>query len=155
MPAYYAVGDLNKSESEIISAIKECEQECLIDYDWVEKIIRIKNFLTFNRIDNPKHALGAIRVTLDLPDMALKAEMLKELGSLKRINEDTDLSDLIEMGFELMDLPYPFDTPLEPIQYTETDTETKTETNTGTDTNTNTYTSTLAQQEREQDEIPF
>lgn len=149
LPPFYAVGDLKKSEVDIISAIKECKQENLIDYDWDENIIRIKNFFTFNSIDNSKHALGAIRQGLDLPDIPLKAEILKELGSLKRINENEELIELIEMEFETMDLPYPFDTPLVPVRYTETDTDTNTETKTeiNTETNTNTHTRTLAQQD--------
>lgn len=146
LPPIYAVGDLKKTEADINSAIEECEKENLIDFDWDENIIRIKNFFTFNSIDNDKHALGAIRQGLDLPDIPLKAEMLKELGSLKRINEKEELLDLIEIGFDDMGLPYPFDTPLILVRYTETDTDTNTETK--TEINTTTDTRTLAQQDR-------
>ncbi len=108
LPIHYAAGDLRLSETVINNAIDECAKALLIDYDFGEEIIRIRDFLMFNTIDNPKHATGAVRHTIALPDVDFKTEALNELEKQKHVNNNPDLVEMInsELNNMLIRNPY-------------------------------------------------
>ena len=133
LPPASAADDLGKSIEEIVSAIKSCEAVDLIHYDWDNNFIQIRYFFKFNKIDNNKHAIGAVRQALSIPDSQGKADMLKDLVTQKHIIADHKLRALVENELNYMAKQYPSDTGMKPVLDTETDTETKTETKTKTE----------------------
>lgn len=80
LPRGYIAADLRWDEEAIGTAIKECSDSLLIAYDEAEEVVFIRQFVAKNPTTNAKHALGAVRAALSLPDCELKRFVLSDLA---------------------------------------------------------------------------
>jgi len=84
LPEGYALADLAGWSPERLSgALMACVSTGLIDYDRVNEVIRIREFLKHSPITNGKHGAAAVRLALGLPNCTPKAVILRELLSVK------------------------------------------------------------------------
>jgi len=114
LPKGYVMADLNWSPDQIDRAIEALCKALLIDWNETETIVQIADFLKQSPITNEKHAKGACKLALALPDCDIKARICAELNGSEYVKEK--LPDIA--------LPKPSDRPI----------PTETETNTETDT---------------------
>src|SRR5690606_23216207 len=93
----------------------------LIDLFPAENVVRIDKFLVHNPITNGKHAAGAAKLALALPDGAIKARVINDLLSQERALPH-EIASSLERALIGLSEGY----------RTETETETETETDTDT-----------------------
>ncbi|WP_419797264.1 MAG: hypothetical protein ACNI26_13140 [Terasakiella sp.] len=131
LPTGYIMADLRWDDSRIDSAMIALSKALLIDWNEDEEVVSIVNFLTKSPITNKKHAIGAFKTALNLPECNQKHLIINE------IVKDKYASELDEVKAYLDRLDSPIDSPMHTIE-TETETETETERETQTETQTQT-----------------
>lgn len=121
LPKGYAMEDLRWSIETVDRAIEALCKADLIGWDEAECVVRIVSFLEKSPLTNPKHASGAIKAALSLPDCDQKLFICRELAGFAYARNDAALNTYIKSADS------------EPIglsegSSTETSTETETET---------------------------
>ncbi len=115
VPKGYAMSDLGWSETAIDRAIQVLCDASLIAWNEAEELVRIVDFLEHSPLTNAKHAAGAVKLAVSLPDCDQKIKVCKDLLSDKWAADNTSLRRaLIALS--------------EGSYTTETETETETET---------------------------
>ncbi|MTI10204.1 hypothetical protein [Curvivirga aplysinae] len=79
----YAMADLGWAETEVLKAIDSLCKALLIEWNKDESILKIAKFLEKSPTTNKKHAIGAVKLALALPDCDLKANVIKDLKADK------------------------------------------------------------------------
>jgi len=83
LPIGYAMADLGWTETEVLKAIDSLCKALLIEWNEDENILKIAKFLEKSPTTNKKHAIGAVKLALALPDCDLKASVVKDLKADK------------------------------------------------------------------------
>jgi len=83
LPIGYIQADLGWSEKAINKCIDSLSKAYLIAYNKTEELIRIIGFVDHDPFTNEKHAKGAIKIALSLPDCIEKTNLLNDLASNK------------------------------------------------------------------------
>lgn len=121
----YATADLGWSVERYRNSIETLSHTHLICRDKVSETVLIEGFFRFNAFANPKHAKGAIKIALGLPDSPVKLRLFIEIQSLKHADHPEVASTIDTLSKRY---PEPIETVLKQSRYTETQTETQTET---------------------------
>ena len=79
----YAIDDLGWSIERYQSAIVALQIALLIGYDEGEQIIRIVDFLKHDPFTNRKHAAGALKLAVSLPESPEKAFLFNDISNQK------------------------------------------------------------------------
>ena len=115
LPIGYAVTDLGAEAwpaERAIAVRQEVVDSTLIDLYEDEDLVRIDLFLQFNPITNSRHAAGAAKLALQLPDCALKATVIKELMVQEKI-PDQPMFDAFQRALQALSRVVPTETETE------------------------------------------
>ena len=91
LPMGYIKADLGWNEDAINKAIDSLSKAYLIGFDHSEEIVRIVDYNKHDPFTNPKHAMGAIKIALSIPDCEEKTILLRELLQDKYAADNEDL----------------------------------------------------------------
>jgi len=86
----YATADLGWDEKRYREAMHSLCDAFLTAFDSQESLVRIINFLKFDPFTNPKHAQGAAKIAISLPDSAEKLNVLRDMAGCKH-GDDLDV----------------------------------------------------------------
>lgn len=117
----YVMEDLGWDQSTTDRSIKELCEAGLIGFDCVERVVRIVDFLEHTGITNAKHASGAVKLALSLPDCHQKTIIISELNADPHAQESTELKGYLDRSKKTNDRPIQRPIPTQ----TNTNTETK------------------------------
>jgi len=92
----YAADDLGWEKERYRYGIETLRKANLIGYDRAERLVKIENFLAFDPFNNAKHAKGAIKIALSLPDCRIKLLLLREISNSRFVGESPDLAAAID-----------------------------------------------------------
>lgn len=95
LPIGYAQTDLGWTEDEVRYAIDTLSIGYLVAFDTQNEVIRILDYLHHDPFQNQKHAQGAVKIALGLPDCQEKLNILNELASNKYAKNDPRLPEAI------------------------------------------------------------
>src|SRR6056297_1263060 len=125
----YATADLGWSVERYRNSIETLSHNHLISHDKNSEMVLIEGFFRFNAFTNPKHAKGAMKIALGLPDSPIKLRLFMEIQHLKH-------ADCLEIASAIDTLskryPEAIKTVAKGSRYTETQTQTDTKTQTNT-----------------------
>lgn len=96
LPIGYAQADIGWTEESIKKAIDSLSKAYLIAFDSKESLIRIVGFLEHDPLTNPKHAQGAVKIALCLPDCPEKLHLFNELSKDFFASKDDRVAKAIE-----------------------------------------------------------
>ena len=106
LPIGYAMADLEWSKADVLKAIDSLSEAELIAYDKDESLVRIIGYLTHDPFTNQKHAAGAIKIALALPDSIEKLHLFKDIVADRFACDDASagaelyrLSKAYEIGY--------------------------------------------------------
>lgn len=102
LPMGYIKADLGWSEDTVTESIDSLSKASLIAFDTDEELVRIIDFIRHDPFTNPKHAAGAIKVALSLPDCQEKTNLLNDLLTNKHAAEN----DLLLKAMDRVSEPY-------------------------------------------------
>lgn len=120
LPIGYIMADLQWARDKAIEALDEVSQSGLIDLFIDEELVRIDLFLAHNPVTNQKHAEGASKLALALPDCNLKTTVIKELLTQKNLPSNATIKGL-ERAIAPRPKPKPDRDPNKTENKTETD----------------------------------
>lgn len=123
LPKGYALADMSWPVEAFDSAIEELCKVNLIGWDESESVVRLVDFLKHSGITNQKHAAGALKAAISLPDCLEKQILFNELGDMPFIDKKTIPKATLKQPDRPIESPIP----------TETTTETNTSVPNGTD----------------------
>ncbi len=126
LPKGYIMADLGWDNSAVDRAITELSERKLIGWNEDEEVMSITQFLEHSSITNMKHAAGAVKHAVALPDCDLKVKVINELSADKYCKDTTELKTYLEG----------LNSPINNTIPTETETETETELELETETET-------------------
>lgn len=86
----YATADLGWSVDRYLEAMDSLSKAYLVGMDRAENLVRIVNFLRFDPFTNPKHAQGAIKIAVSLPDSREKLNALNDIADC-RFSDESDI----------------------------------------------------------------
>lgn len=92
----YAITDLGWDAKAYRKAMQSLSIGGLVGFDSLEEVVRLINFLTFDPFTNPKHATGAIKIAISLPDCEQKLLCLKDLAENKFAAKSENLAKAID-----------------------------------------------------------
>lgn len=92
----YAAEDLQWETERYQEALDSLSKANLVRVDRAERLVKIVNFLAFDPFTNAKHAKGAIKIALSLPDCQIKLLLLQEIAGSRHVNDDPDLTAAID-----------------------------------------------------------
>lgn len=119
LPAGYIRADLGWSEEVVAKAIDTLCKAYLIAFDSGEELIRIIDFVKHDPFTNPKHAAGAIKAALSLPECEEKLHLLNDLAENRHAAENEDLRKALDNLSKPYRNPEPNRTEPEPNQITD------------------------------------
>ena len=79
----YATADLGWTVERYLEALDRLSKAFLVGFDRAENLVRVVNFLKFDPFTNPKHAQGAVKLALALPDSQEKINVLKDISQCR------------------------------------------------------------------------
>lgn len=79
----YATADLGWDAKRYLKAMHTLCDAFLTAFDRDESLVRIVNFLKFDPFTNPKHAQGAAKLAISLPDSTEKLNVLRDMAECK------------------------------------------------------------------------
>ena len=79
----YATADLGWSVERYLEALDSLSKAFLVGFDRGENLVRVVNFLKFDPFTNPKHAQGAVKLALGLPDSPEKLNALNDIAGCR------------------------------------------------------------------------
>jgi hypothetical protein len=92
----YALADLGWDQESYRKAMDSLCKAYLVAIDRGENVVRITQYLRFDPFTNPKHAQGAIKQVLLLPDCEQKLLCLKDIASSKHVKNNTEIQEAID-----------------------------------------------------------
>lgn len=131
LPVEYIRADMKPhqsywSDTRIHTCIEALRKAGLIEYNYDEEVLFIYDFLEKSPLQNPKHAVGAAKLALALPNCFEKYLVLKDLMADPRMKDREELQDFINANLSQFDTS--IDTGIDTgMDTTETETETETE----------------------------
>lgn len=116
LPGGYAVTDLGWDAIRYRKAIDRLSIAQLIAFDPAENLVRIIDYLKHDPFTNPKHAAGAVKIALALPEVSEKATLLRDILTSKHVPESPEITaniDRLSKGYRNPE-PLPLPEPLSP-----------------------------------------
>ena len=110
LPRGYIMADMDLDDRAMDRAMDRCIDSGLIAYHEPENMLFIDKFLEKSPITNKKHAIGAVKAALRLPDCEPKLLIIKELLDDPYVKDLTEFETLKEFYDRAMDTPT--DTPM-------------------------------------------
>lgn len=107
LPIGYATADLRWPEDKVRKAIESLCEVSLIGFHWSEGVVRIVGFLRHDPFTNAKHAAGAIKAALDVPDCSEKLLLLNDLRAAKHTEKSEALKEALDSLSEAYRTPEP------------------------------------------------
>jgi len=83
----YATADLNWPVDRYSKALDTLCKAYLVAFDRSENLVRVVNFLKFDPFTNPKHAQGAVKLAISLPDCLEKLNVLNDIAGCRHADE--------------------------------------------------------------------
>ncbi|MDZ7868802.1 MAG: hypothetical protein U5L02_06290 [Rheinheimera sp.] len=79
LPIGYIMADLDWTKKAAIEAIDSLSKAGLIAYDSEESLLRLVDYLKHDQFTNPKHAAGAVKIAIALPDCIEKLNLFVDI----------------------------------------------------------------------------
>lgn len=114
LPIGYIQADLRWPEKAITKAIESLSEAHLIAFDSEEEVVRIIDFLKHDTFTNTKHAAGAVKAAISLPDCDEKLIVLNELAADRFASQVEGLAEAIDSLSKGSRTPTPIPTPINP-----------------------------------------
>lgn len=102
----YACADLEWDQIRYRKALDSLSIAHLVSFDDAENTLRIVDYLKHDPFTNPKHAAGAVKLAISLPDGPEKIAILQELAREKHVKEIdkinaalAEISDSLSKGY--------------------------------------------------------
>jgi len=86
LPEGYALADLGWDSERYRKAMDSLSKAFLVGFDRDEMLVRIVDFIRHDPFTNPKHAAGAVKVAMSLPDCEEKQRLIEDLRGAKYVN---------------------------------------------------------------------
>lgn len=96
LPVGYMQADLGWSEEAIYKCIDSLSKAYLLEHNKQEDLVRIVDYLKFEKFTNQKHAAGAVKIATTLPDCHEKLKVLKDLDDHKYASGNEDLAKALD-----------------------------------------------------------
>jgi len=120
----YVKADLDWNGKEYEKTLKELSDRELVRTFAEENLVRIINFLDFEQFSNPKHAAGALKIALNLPDCVEKHHLFQNIKAT---------ADFLKKASNYDEFDRVSDSLSKQYRNTETETEPETDTEPPTD----------------------
>ncbi|QBX33912.1 hypothetical protein E4191_03665 [Paracoccus liaowanqingii] len=106
LPEGYATADLEWNVEQVRNGIEMLLKADLIAFDRTENLVRIVDFLKYDPFANPKHAAGAVKIAMKLPDCPERRRLLEE------ISRQTHAQPVLKQyGIDTVSIPYRYPEP--------------------------------------------
>lgn len=101
LPEGYATADMEWDVERFRTNIETLIEADLIAFDHTESLVRIVDYLKHDPFANPKHAAGAIKIAMKLPECPERQQLLAEVAQQKHAQ-----AVLAQFGLDTVSIPY-------------------------------------------------
>lgn len=100
LPEGYAIADLDWDAEQFRSGIETLCKADLITFDRAQNLVRIVDYLKHDPFANSKHAAGAVKIAMKMPDCQERQQLLAEIAQQKHAQ-----LALMQYGIDTVSIP--------------------------------------------------